>query len=384
MFSNEALSIVIGLTFIYLLYSLLGTLIQEILATNVEMRSFMLRKAIRTLLDTKTDSSFSETFLTHPSIKYLRKGNWMTKCPSYLGPERFSKVMIDLLRGKDIVAGASIKEHIEASLKKKELAWKSVPEKSESDKSELEKSVPEKPSESPTPVKINNDTADYLRSIWVDSQGDVQKFSLLLQEWFNGMMDKTTELYKQRTQFCLLGIGFIIAVAFNVDTIAITKKLQSNPKLAEHVVRQANDFVKAHPNMEAELEKSKQKIEAMQIADTSKSALKKGADIQYAETKKLRDSLTSQANALVQNDITKVNDLLGLGWPNGFLTFDYGRSWLEALGGWLLTALAISLGAPFWFSMLNKAMQIRNAVGADEKKGNDKLKSGSEQIIKVG
>jgi hypothetical protein len=29
--------------------------------------------------------------------------------------------------------------------------------------------------------------------------------------------------------------------------------------------------------------------------------------------------------------------------------------------GWLITALAISLGAPFWFDLLNKFINLRNA-----------------------
>jgi hypothetical protein len=32
---------------------------------------------------------------------------------------------------------------------------------------------------------------------------------------------------------------------------------------------------------------------------------------------------------------------------------------LSKIFGWLLTALAISLGAPFWFDLLNKFMQLR-------------------------
>lgn len=30
--------------------------------------------------------------------------------------------------------------------------------------------------------------------------------------------------------------------------------------------------------------------------------------------------------------------------------------------GWLITAFAISLGAPFWFDLLNKLMKVRNSV----------------------
>jgi hypothetical protein len=49
------------------------------------------------------------------------------------------------------------------------------------------------------------------------------------------------------------------------------------------------------------------------------------------------------------------------GFGEGFL------DWLGRLPGWLLTALAITLGAPFWFDLLNKIMVIRSTVKPHEK-----------------
>src|ERR1035438_4150831 len=36
---------------------------------------------------------------------------------------------------------------------------------------------------------------------------------------------------------------------------------------------------------------------------------------------------------------------------------------LQHLFGWILTAVAISMGAPFWFDTLNRFMNIRNEIG---------------------
>ena len=41
--------------------------------------------------------------------------------------------------------------------------------------------------------------------------------------------------------------------------------------------------------------------------------------------------------------------------------------WLETLTGWLITTLALSLGAPFWFDTLNKFMVVRSTVKPKEK-----------------
>lgn len=56
-------------------------------------------------------------------------------------------------------------------------------------------------------------------------------------------------------------------------------------------------------------------------------------------------------------------------WPG--LRFEGEGGWGEQIQwhwlGWLLTALAISLGAPFWFDLLNKFIVIRSAVKPHEK-----------------
>ena len=41
--------------------------------------------------------------------------------------------------------------------------------------------------------------------------------------------------------------------------------------------------------------------------------------------------------------------------------------WLMAICGWLLTALAASLGAPFWFDLLGKAINMRMAGGTPQR-----------------
>ena len=44
------------------------------------------------------------------------------------------------------------------------------------------------------------------------------------------------------------------------------------------------------------------------------------------------------------------------------------------LAGWILTAIAASLGAPFWFDTLNKFMNVRAAGTSPTEKGSDKSK----------
>jgi len=42
--------------------------------------------------------------------------------------------------------------------------------------------------------------------------------------------------------------------------------------------------------------------------------------------------------------------------------------------GWLVTALALSLGAPFWFDLLNKFIVVRSTVKPKEKSPEEQSK----------
>ncbi|WP_315821424.1 hypothetical protein [Paraflavitalea speifideaquila] len=258
MFNNAALDVVIGLVFVYLLYSLLGTLLQEIVATNIGLRGIILKMAIRRMLDDGAAKSksqcarFSQAYYDHPLIKYLRADAWaIKKDPAYFTQETFSKVVIDLLRGKDVKPGDPIRPLIDTSLTDKKLAWNSN-------------------------VQIEEETHLYLQTLWVDSQGDVQKFKGFLEQWFNEMMDRTTGWYKKYTQLILLILGLGIAIGFNVDTLKIADKLKNDPQLRQQVIAQATEFTKAHPNLDKELAERKQAIENMlSMPQAVKDSLKK-------------------------------------------------------------------------------------------------------------
>jgi hypothetical protein len=67
---------------------------------------------------------------------------------------------------------------------------------------------------------------------------------------------------------------------------------------------------------------------------------------------------------------------LPIGWTAGWETIGrqsipYSAPWWKniavALFGWLMTALAATMGAPFWFDLLNRVMVIRSTVKPHEK-----------------
>lgn len=48
------------------------------------------------------------------------------------------------------------------------------------------------------------------------------------------------------------------------------------------------------------------------------------------------------------------------GWFNGE-QIKTQNGWLQAIFGWLMTGVAVAMGAPFWFDILGKLINVRNA-----------------------
>lgn len=328
MFNSIVLNVFIGLFFIFLLYSLLSTVIQEFISSFLKLRAKTLVKGISRMLDDDSNNTLlSTTFYQHPLIKYLGSGKGISK-PSYISGENFAKIIIDLLRGEDVKPGEDIKPFIQEALNQKTTNWGAT--------------------------EINEDTLKFLKSLWADSQGDIEKFSLLLEQWFDDTMERVSGWFKRKTQIILLIIGFFLAMIFNVDTISIVKKLSNDPKLAAQLADNASLYIQNHPQIKNSFELP---IDSGYKDRVDNTELHK----QIIKYQTIMDS----ANSLIQNNINDSNHLLGLGWEGhgknkGNFSIKDNFHWWTILG-WIITALAISLGAPFWFDILNNFMQLRSS-----------------------
>ena len=67
---------------------------------------------------------------------------------------------------------------------------------------------------------------------------------------------------------------------------------------------------------------------------------------------------TARAKQLVQRLKELKHELL---LPVGDARTTAAGEWLVKILGWLVTGLAISLGAPFWFDLLNRLVDLRGA-----------------------
>ena len=136
MTGSVAIDVVIGLVFIYLLYSLFATVVLEILNTIMGLRARNLRYALRRMLkDEKEESNYwkrvlyklgnfffkpigkgvnfkndtlFDAFYNQPAIKYLSAGATANKS-SYIASHNFSKSLIDTLQQNYSIDGLTDK-----------------------------------------------------------------------------------------------------------------------------------------------------------------------------------------------------------------------------------------------------------------------------------
>jgi len=211
----------------------------------------------------------------------------------------------------------------------------------------------------------------------IDAAGnDVSKARENIEAWFNSGMDRVAGWYKRRAQIAIFIIGFAIALAINAESVIVVKSLSTNKALRDSLVATAIDYAKAN----ASPSPTPKPAGTPSPTPTPPPACVRDANSPECQLEKNLD--------IIQNSVQKIG--LPLGWIKDspdrtrrwaglhFLTADFWQNWgwqfQNHLFGWLLTAFAVSLGAPFWFDMLNKLIVVRSTVKPKEKSPEEKSK----------
>ncbi len=147
---------------------------------------------------------------------------------------------------------------------------------------------------------------------------------------FHEAMDRLSSAYQRRTKAWLFLVGLLIAVCGNVSVYHIAQTLWSDDTAREAVVEAAANIGEEEGLEPEELNSIGAAVEELQ-----------DASLPVGWTDEAKDAWG------------------GRGWDE----FDLGR--LGLLFSWVATAALVTLGAPFWFDLLTKA--VPRALG-DRKK----------------
>jgi len=177
------------------------------------------------------------------------------------------------------------------------------------------------------------------------AENDATKLKKSVEDWYNSSMDRVSGWYKYRTQWILFIIGLVLAVALNADAVSILRQLSKDSTLRQSIVAAAQS--------------------AKQPDSKSNQPIKDQIE-QAQQTVKEFDNLGIQLGWDKKELPNSWQDWLGL-WD-----LRLWKWW--AFPGWLLTGIAVSLGAPFWFDILNKIMVVRSTVKPREKSHEEQSK----------
>jgi len=298
MFDNVAFEVVIGLVFIYLLYSLLITILSELVATWLNIRGNLLRVAIEHMLNDgyyyklarkkrrqkpndpnrnpdknqiwirgselkenpEFRHSFAGRFYDYPAIKYLgrfekvKSGKLTLSKPAYISASFFAESVINFLADKG--DGKTIMDKLNFCLRF-------------------------------NTHNIEPNTRRQFMNLF-ETSATLDDFKANLVKWFNETMDRTNGWYKRKLKLISFLLGLSIAIAFNVDTIKIAKIL-------------AND------------KEARSQLVDMGIAMSKDSARYKDFIVSNGDTLHT-PAVLDTGFARIKNDLDRANLVLGLGW----------------------------------------------------------------------
>ena len=157
-----------------------------------------------------------------------------------------------------------------------------------------------------------------LLSIIDKTERNIDTLRKSIEDWFDDAMERVAGWYKRKMQVVILVLALIVTIGLNADTFMVANTVSQNETLRSAIVSSA--------------EKATQQEIPKEIEQ-------------------------------IKGQIKELN--LPLGWscikddprrpPEGF------PAWLLKILGLLITTVAVSLGAPFWFDILNKMVSLRSA-----------------------
>jgi len=344
----------ISVVLVLLLFSVLTYAVQEWWSAVRKMRGKMLEYAIYEALNDKLNKNFGVLLYEHPQIDLLKRTQ--DDLPSYMPSSNFAVALIDLITRESTVC--------------------LIPQDPATDPLVEVPSAPVDPYKAfvagVTSLK-QSDLKVLLNSFLLNSP-DIVSLQQHIEAWFNQYMDRVSGWYRKKSSYSVALISLAVVLVFNFDMVFLVKNIYGNSNLRDALVAQAQQ-VTSHP----------EKIKAIigpnldkQVAtiDSGYQVKMKTSDpatkVQLEKDRLKADSAATKAalDKSVKDIASTTAELDSLNLPIGWRIDSKGlhqpvtllskgrQCWTIPLG-WLLSAILVSFGAPFWFNLLMKLVPLR-------------------------
>ncbi len=177
-------------------------------------------------------------------------------------------------------------------------------------------------------------------------EAEVRQLETEVANWFDQSMERASGVYRRNAKGVALLIGLLVALLINADTLHMMSRLSKDTLLRETIAQTADQTV--------------------QTATVSSNPSPDQAAA----------NLTGAKLATVKNAVNKALDEIPL--PIGWDTINTqeqkiaDRQWsipfLRRAIGWGITGVALSMGASFWYDLLQRVIQVRGTGGRPSEK----------------
>lgn len=349
MFGSWILDVAIGLIVVFILFSTICATVREGLDAWLKTRAAFLERGIRELLNDRDGQGLSKSLYEHPLVFGLFCGDYNRgkqkevepgaldrgdNLPSYIPSKNFALALMDIVARGPLIktekngAGTTLKPDAPLTLATLRTNATGLP---------------------------NERVARALVSAIDAAQGDLGQAQRNIEQWFDSAMDRVSGWYRRKTNLLVFFIGLTMAATFNIDTFAIADHFYRNQTSRDLIVLRAEEM-------------NKRRQEQAMAGRTENISQQAAALVQTAPATSGPTSAPLAAGRTPISSSLLFDESLNLpiGWTK---SDDYKalRVWPLMIAGWLVTALAAPLGAPFWFDVLNKIIIVRSTVKSYEK-----------------
>lgn len=338
MLNSQILEVAIGIVFVFLIASLLATAVREMLEGLLKTRAVNLERGIRQLLNDPDGTGATKALFDHPQLYGLFDGVYD---PAKLRAFRKHLFLFGKRRQSQTLQNGAVQtadakrlplcSRFPSYIPSRNFALALLDLVGGSDRRAPGGSLMETLRANALTLRPGK-VRDAVLVALSEAGNDFDRARTSLEAWFDSGMDRVSGWYKRESQVLLLLIGLATAVVFNIDAVHLTRALASSNSVRQQLLLQATD-------VQAKIAQHQAATGEVGLADEALVTAKTG-----------------------------LGDLIGWQHP-GRWDFSWASilNGLYILLGWLITGIAISLGAPFWFDMLNKIMVIRATVKPYEK-----------------
>ncbi len=293
------IEVAISIVFVYLSLSVVTSIVLEFFSTIMNLRGRELRKAIYGMMDESgVVDALTRRIEKSPLLQSFRRSSRRT--PSYIDSASYASSLLNNLPDY----------HSLGDLNTMEFRIKSM------QKSDVKQVL----------LEFNTFMPDELEK--------------KVAAWYDQSMDRFKGHFKRFVKKYLVLIGFIIAAAINADSIRVFHLISENASLRDNYISEATEVINTYKSYQEYVDE-------------------KGKELLPEEAEQL-SSVFTKASQIIEDDLNKIAKAEVFGWSKveftekneaGIGDFQF---WGLKLLGIMLSALAISMGGPFWYDVLAK------------------------------